>query len=240
MPATPEIPDLSGYGDAVRAVGVKYGYDAAHAAQVAALAVQIFSAIPEIHRLGPEWAIPLQHAALLHDIGYFVHARGHHRHSRYLIRHEALLGEYPPVWRELVALVARNHRKRPRKAPREWPRGYAAGAAALASILRLADGLDYGHDGSAHIGPIHLRRGALEIAVSGIRLSTLHPVLADKARMFTRTFALPVTFAAPAGVPSKARSPKRQPATAKSATERSRHAETSRSKRRSEDPRREA
>lgn len=200
------VPGLSEYHDVVRAVGGKYGYDAAHAAQVAALALQIFAETPEIHGLGPEWATVLEHAALLHDIGYFIHARGHHRHSRHLIRYDALLADYPQPWREMVALVARNHRKRPRKAPRDWDQARAAAAASLASILRIADGLDYGHDAAARLGPLRLRRGGLEVAVSGVRLSTLHAVLVDKARMFTHTFALPVTFVNAERAASRSRS----------------------------------
>ncbi len=190
-----EVPDLSLHTPAVRAVGDKYGFDAAHAAQVAALALQLFSGMPAgIHGLGAEWVVPLEHAALLHDIGYFVSSRGHHRHSAYLIRRDALLADYPDAWRELVALIARNHRKRPRKSPREWDRRIAAGGAALAAILRIADGLDFGHDAAAHLGGVQLRRGALEIAVGGVRLSALHPVLVKKSRLFTRTFGMPVTF----------------------------------------------
>ncbi len=184
----------------MEAVGEKYGYDAAHAAQVASLAGQLFRALATVHGLGPEWQAPLEHAALLHDIGYFVHAKRHHRHSRYLIRRDALLDDYPRPWRELVALVAGNHRRRPRPAPRSWSRERRGAAAALAAILRVADGLDYGHDGAARLLTARVRRGGLELAVAGLRLPALQRVLRKKAALFARTFALPVTFVpAPAG-----------------------------------------
>jgi exopolyphosphatase/guanosine-5'-triphosphate,3'-diphosphate pyrophosphatase len=190
---------LQDLGERVQAVGEKYGYDAAHAAQVANLAGGLFSALAPVHGLAPEWRFPLEHAALLHDIGYFVHARRHHRHSRYLIRRDALLDDYPQPWRDLVALVAGNHRRRPRSAPRAWGRSTAAAAAALSAILRLADGLDYGHDAAARLMGVHVRRGHLEVAVSGLRLPSLQPVLRKKANLFARTFALPVAFVPAAG-----------------------------------------
>jgi exopolyphosphatase/pppGpp-phosphohydrolase len=192
--ATDDPPDLRGLRPAVVAAGEKYGYDEAHAQQVARLAHELFLALPAVHGLGPAWAVPLEHAALLHDIGYFVQARRHHRHSRYLIRHEALLEEYPRPWRELVALVARNHRRRCRRGPRAWSRRQRSAAAALSALLRIADGLDYGHDGLARLRAARLRRGHLELAVDGLRLPRLQDMLHKKAALFTRTFALPVTF----------------------------------------------
>lgn len=97
----PELapPDLRPLTPAVLAMAGKYGYDAEHARQVADLALQIFEGLPEVHGLGREWAALLQHAALLHDVGYFIHARRHHRHSQYLTLHDALLSDYPPPWR---------------------------------------------------------------------------------------------------------------------------------------------
>lgn len=188
-------PDLSAQLPHVLAVGEKYGYDAAHATHVAALASELFRALGHIHDLEPEWEIPLRHAALLHDIGYFVHARRHHRHSRYLILTDALLDDYPDPWRAVMALIARNHRRRAVAAPRRWgPRRRPA--AMLAAILRIADGLDYGHDAAASLHLVRLRRGGLEIAVSGLRLHAIEPVLRKKSALFTKVFALPVTFVA--------------------------------------------
>jgi exopolyphosphatase/guanosine-5'-triphosphate,3'-diphosphate pyrophosphatase len=179
---------------AVLAMGEKYHYDGAHGRHVAELAEQLFAALQPFHGLPPSWRLPLQHAALLHDIGYFVAARRHHRHSRHLIRHDALLDDYPAPWREFVALVAGNHRRRVRRAPRAWGRERRRAATVLAAILRLADGLDYGHDGAAAVAGVRVRRGTLQIRVTGLRPQDLRPVLRRKAGLFARTFAVPVTF----------------------------------------------
>ena len=190
--------DLESLWPKVLALGDKYRYDAAHAQQVSRLAGRLFDALAPIHGLAAPWRTPLQHAALLHDIGYFVRARGHHRHSRYLIRHDALAADYPAPWRELVALVACNHRRRLRRAPRGWSREHRAAATGLAALLRIADGLDYGHNGAADLGSVATEQGRLRIEVSGVRLGRLEPVLRKKSGLFVRTFALPVGFVAAA------------------------------------------
>jgi len=189
-------PDLGGLLPKVVALGEKYGYDAAHGQQVARLCEALFAALAPVHGLQEAWAVPLQHAALLHDVGYFLGAQGHHRHSAYLIRHDALLVDYPPEWRRLVALLARNHRRRVRRGPRSWGRSRRRVAVALAALLRLADGLDYGHDGAARLAAVRVRAGRLQIGVAGLRLRTVEPVLRKKALLFARTFSLPVVFTA--------------------------------------------
>ena len=196
-PATPDRPpDLTGLTAAVRAVGEKYGYDAAHAEQVAKLSQGLFTALQRLHGLDPAWAVLLGHAALLHDIGYFIQARRHHRHSRYLILHDDLLHPYPEPWRRCLSLVAGNHRKRPRPAPRDWTRSRARNAQILAALLRVADGLDYSHDGSARLTRTQITGGRVHLRVAGLALRPGERTLERKARLFTRVFAVPIVFSA--------------------------------------------
>ncbi len=187
-------PDLGEFGSRVLAVGEKYGYDAQHAAQVASLARQLFAELGEVHGLPPQWLGPLEHAALLHDIGYFINPKGHHRHSRYLIRRDVLLAEYPEPWREFVALLAANHRKKPLRAPKAWEPRRRNASVVLAAILRLADGLDYGHDSLARLERVRVGASSVRLEVAGIRLGGLGPVLRRKARLFTQVYGRTVTF----------------------------------------------
>lgn len=123
--------------------------DVAHATHVARLALQLFDDLAPLHELDEEARQILNVGALLHDIGLHVEHRRHHKHSHYLVVHGGLRGF---TGREiaLLACVARYHRgadpraKHPefgvlRKRDQRMIR-------ALAAILRIADGLDRGHN----------------------------------------------------------------------------------------------
>ena len=85
--------------------------DPAHSAQVADLALQLFDATAGLHGLGDDSREVLHAAALLANVGLFVSHAGHHRHSYYLIRNSELLLGFTDHEIELIALVARYHRK---------------------------------------------------------------------------------------------------------------------------------
>lgn len=125
------------------------GADASHAAQVSRLALQIFDDLAPRHRLETEARQLLHVAALLHDIGLHVEHRRHHKHSQYLILHGRLRG-FTAREVAIAACVARYHR---RTGPRARHREFAALrrrdqrlVRVLAAILRVADGLDRGHN----------------------------------------------------------------------------------------------
>jgi exopolyphosphatase/guanosine-5'-triphosphate,3'-diphosphate pyrophosphatase len=120
-------------------------YDAEHSLHVTRLAGQIFSAVAEPYRLGERERQLLEAAAILHDIGYFINYAGHHKHSYHLIRHAELFG-FTPRERELVAQIARYHRKAlPKIKHPEYQRLIKTDrllVSRLGGILRVADGLD--------------------------------------------------------------------------------------------------
>src|SRR6185369_3973660 len=108
--------------------------------------------------LGPRDRILLAAAALLHDIGDFIRYEGHHKHSYYLIAHSDLMG-LTPLEREIVANIARYHRKSPPSLEHEnfrvLSREDRSKVKSLAAILRIADALDREH--RAKIGDITTR-----------------------------------------------------------------------------------
>jgi exopolyphosphatase / guanosine-5'-triphosphate,3'-diphosphate pyrophosphatase len=73
-----------------------------HALQVARLALEVFDATTDIHRLGRHEREMLELGALLHDIGEHVSVEGHDKHTAYLIQHGRLRGFAP----EEVAMLA--------------------------------------------------------------------------------------------------------------------------------------
>ncbi len=134
--------------DACLRLGRRYHFDEAHGRTVADFAVQFFDDLAGVHGLEPRDRVLLLASALLHDIGDFVRYEGHHKHSYYIIAHSDLMG-LTPVERELVANVARYHRKSPPMIEHENFRQLAREARPkvkmMAAILRLADALDREH-----------------------------------------------------------------------------------------------
>ncbi len=159
-PRLGEPPDLAGADRvldvrtrSVLSVARRYDYDAAHSHHVARLALQIFEKTRAIHRMSDSESTLLEYAALLHDIGYHIAHNNHHRHSLYLIKNSEMPG-FTGDETAIMAVVARYHRgsfpvgSRDRRARREHEdflaldRHHQQLVLKLASILRIADGLD--------------------------------------------------------------------------------------------------
>ena len=131
--------------------GEKYLYDARHAAQVTDIALSLFDLLRAEHDCGERHRLLLEVAAQLHDIGMFVNARGHHKHSLYLIRNTEFIG-LSLEETNLIAVVARYHRKTMPQLSHPEYAGLTHESrlivSKLAAILRVADALDRVHDQS--------------------------------------------------------------------------------------------
>jgi exopolyphosphatase/guanosine-5'-triphosphate,3'-diphosphate pyrophosphatase len=123
-------------------------YYAEHAQQVVRLALAIFDQTRAVHGLTDREREWLEFAALLHDIGSLISYERHHRHSYYLIRNGDLRG-FDPDEIEVIALVARYHRRgTPKRSHEEYaklPAPLRKTVRTLASILRVAESLDRSH-----------------------------------------------------------------------------------------------
>ena len=122
--------------------------DRRHVEQVRYIALQLYDQLGEVLGCTPEERPLLEAAALLHDVGQLVSYRRHHQHSYQLIMHADRL-PLAPRDRAIVALVSRYHRKSgPKKKHQEFGEMQSPDQAIvrrIASLLRLADGLDRGH-----------------------------------------------------------------------------------------------
>jgi exopolyphosphatase / guanosine-5'-triphosphate,3'-diphosphate pyrophosphatase len=120
-------------------------FDEQHSLHVAKLAQEIFQALSERFGFTEKDRRLLEAASLLHDVGYFINYSSHHKHSYHLIRHADLFG-FTPRERELIANIARYHRKSlPKKKHDQYARLAAADRALVSrfgGIVRLCDGLD--------------------------------------------------------------------------------------------------
>jgi exopolyphosphatase/guanosine-5'-triphosphate,3'-diphosphate pyrophosphatase len=134
---------------AARSFANRVDHDTTHGEQVRRLARSLFHQLRDLHQLPDELGVLLEVAALLHDVGEVVNTRGHHKHSEYMIRWGRIPG-LEGTQREIVALLARTHRKPTADVRRvisdaALPKDRRTQVRRLAALLRLADGLDSGH-----------------------------------------------------------------------------------------------
>ncbi|HEX2070634.1 MAG TPA: Ppx/GppA phosphatase family protein [Thermoleophilaceae bacterium] len=96
----------------VENLAARFATDPPHVAHVAKLSLELFDALryAGLNHLGDNDRQLLWAAGLLHDVGMTVDYDDHHRHSHYLIVHAGLPG-YSPREVDLIALIARYHRK---------------------------------------------------------------------------------------------------------------------------------
>jgi exopolyphosphatase/guanosine-5'-triphosphate,3'-diphosphate pyrophosphatase len=129
-------------------LGEMYQYEKTHAHHVTSLSLSLFDQTKKLHGFGEREREYLQAAAILHEIGGYVSHSFHHRHSYYLIRNADLMG-FTENEKEIIANVARYHRKSHPKAKHETFSLLSTDdkrvVTRLAAILRIADGFDRSH-----------------------------------------------------------------------------------------------
>jgi exopolyphosphatase/guanosine-5'-triphosphate,3'-diphosphate pyrophosphatase len=125
----------------------KYQTNLEHSERVTAFAVNIFDQTKgQLHYWNADQRQLLWAAAILHNSGHYISHSAHHKHSYYLIRNGELLG-YNETEIEIIANIARYHRKSPPKKKHESYRNllhkeHRTMVNQLSAILRLAVALD--------------------------------------------------------------------------------------------------
>jgi putative phosphoesterase len=122
--------------------------DSEHYSQVTKLSLEFFDGLINVHKLGERERCWLEYAAILHDVGLSKNRGGHHRESAKLILNDTQL-PFSSRERRIVASIARYHRKGLPKQKhynlRSLDRNTVNTIKILASLLRVADSLDYEH-----------------------------------------------------------------------------------------------
>lgn len=144
--------------------------DPTHSAHVASLSLQLFDATSSLHGLNVAARDYLEAAALLANVGLVISHSKHHVHSYYVIRNSDDLTGFTDNEIEIIALVARYHRKSPPKPSHEEFARLDSDSQytvrTLAGILRVAIGLDRSHDQRVRSVAVKRRSGTLLIQVT--------------------------------------------------------------------------
>lgn len=121
-----------------------------HSEQVARLTMRLFDELKSLHRMGNLERELIEFGALLHDIGWHIGRKGHHKHSMYLVLNGDLKN-FSAEEINIIANIARYHRKsEPTRKHAAFDALSASGRRIVcvgAALLRIADGLDRSHAG---------------------------------------------------------------------------------------------
>lgn len=179
-------------------IGRKYHFDEEHALHVARLALSLFDQLHDEHGLDTHSRILLHVAAVLHDIGTYVKASGHHKHGQYLVSNSEIFGLHADDV-QVVSNVVRYHRRSmPVNAHVSYmslPRADRIRVLKLAAILRVADALDRAH--AQRIRSIDVAKHGEEILVRTPYhgdISIEKYGLATKGSMFEEVFGMRVVL----------------------------------------------
>lgn len=93
-----------------RRIGVRFDSDPLHAEYVRSLAAYLFDKLTPIHGLPHELRLPLEMAAILHDVGYAINSTAHHKHGEYIVRNAQIPG-LSEANQMIVACLVRYHGK---------------------------------------------------------------------------------------------------------------------------------
>lgn len=163
-----------------------------HEMKVSEYAEKILSSIEAAFPFSGEERSMLQYSAYLHDIGYFIDKKGHHKHTRYIILNDPAFDCLPPNLRSMLALVSGGHRKSIGKSIREHTPGEQNTILRLASILRLADALDHTHDAEVCINEMCLCKDCFMLSLEGRDAAKVSGRIKEKSDLFRENFNMEV------------------------------------------------
>lgn len=141
--------------------------DPGHSRHVVRLADQLFVGLQPHFELGDTERQWLAFAARIHDIGFSIADKGHHKHGEYLVRNATLPGFWPEEV-ELLAQLVRFHRGKPpdptrHEAFRALAPWHQEVVRKLSAILRGADALDRRRRQAVHEVQVNVDEGSLHL-----------------------------------------------------------------------------
>lgn len=174
--------------------------DPVHSEHVASLALELWDATADRHGLGTEQRSLLEAGALLANVGLVISHAKHHKHSYYLIRNSDRLVGFTDQEIEVVAQIARYHRKSAPKASHpEWvllDDDDQRTVLVAAAVLRVAIGLDRSHRQAVVGLSVAEHDGTLAIEITPVSetadLSLELYAAAERTSLLEQVLGLPV------------------------------------------------
>jgi exopolyphosphatase/guanosine-5'-triphosphate,3'-diphosphate pyrophosphatase len=147
----------------------KCNWPEAHSSHVSNFSLQLFDKFKEELKLKESDRELLEYASLMHDIGYYISYRKHHKHALYLIRYSDLLG-FKEDEINIMANVARYHRKstphKRHKRYKQLSKKLRKRVKKLSALLRVADGLDRSHYQNVQKLEINNKKGTINLLIT--------------------------------------------------------------------------
>ena len=183
-------------------LGRKYHFDEAHSMCVRDLALSFFDQMEGSYTFTPRERLYLDAAAILHDIGIFISPANHHKNSEILINESEILGLGQHELK-IIGQIARYHRKSlPKASHIEYmalPMEHRVLVSRIASILKIADGLDHMHNQVVERIEIHLSEKKCELMAKMRKgkmeyFEILKYEVKRKSDLFESFFGVPVSL----------------------------------------------
>jgi len=171
--------------DSVTNLAAQYLEGLIHSRKVTDLALMLFDDLEPLHRMGTHERFLLECAGLLHDIGWKFGQKGHSgRSADMILSHENLPLDF--IDRGIIGLVAKAHRGKIRFESEGFFSLLSSNdrnnVLMLAAVLRIADGLDSLHFGSAE--SVHCTIYPQEII---LEISSLRDISAEKEQTLLKS-----------------------------------------------------
>lgn len=179
-----------------REIAKHYHSDMKHAEFVRKQALVLYDKLNM--ELGLKDRLLLESAALLHDIGVYISAASHHKHSQYIIQNSDIFG-LSAADKEIVGHIVRYHRgAQPRNSHALYmklDRRSRIVVQKLAALLRVADALDRSHTQSVVISNLKVGKNKLSIITTYAGDISMEELgLSEKADLFENLFGLKVVL----------------------------------------------
>ena len=176
----------------------KYQGDEEHAKYVRDISLRLYDAMENELGLNAHTRVLLQISAILHDIGMFIGAKDHNKHSKYIIIHSEIFGLSKEDL-SLIANIAYFHKgiETPQQNPeiKLLPRESRLTILKLSAILRVAEALDRSHRQKLKNFTITFAKDTLTIRMKGhynLNLEKLE--LAEKGDLFENVFGYSIVI----------------------------------------------